>query len=99
MTAIERWLKIPDSPWYEISSHGRVRTLQHEVIKSDGHPHTVRARIRRISVNPHGQRHVLCATGRRRHYRFVDVDKLVADLFGDQRKMLSLPVDEPSVAA
>jgi hypothetical protein len=85
----EKWLPIPGTDWYQISNHRRVRTLEHEVIKSDGHAHWVRARIRRICVTANGQRHVLCATGRRRHYRFVDVDKLHAELFGDDQEAVA----------
>jgi hypothetical protein len=88
MTA-ELWMTIPDpdgNQWYECSDQGRVNTLPHEVVKSDGRVHTVKGRPRRISVTKNGQRHVLLATGRRRHYRFVDVDRLVSDLFGDEQE-------------
>jgi hypothetical protein len=86
MTA-ERWLPIPGHAAYEISSHGRVRTVQHVVIRSNGTRHTVAARVRRITVDRRsGLRYVKLATGRRRRDRQVFIHRLLADVFGGDRK-------------
>jgi NUMOD4 motif len=83
MTA-ERWEPIPDSD-SEISNHGNVRTVDHVTLRSNGASYTVKSRMRRISVHEQsGLRYVKLATGRRRRYRTIYVDKLVAQVFGDK---------------
>jgi hypothetical protein len=83
MTA-ERWRPIPDSSFYEISSCGNVRTLNHVVVRSNGYCYRVQGRLRRIAIDRRcGLRYVKLATGRRGCYRTVYVHRLMADVFGE----------------
>src|SRR5271169_5765829 len=82
MTA-EEWLPIPDS-FYEISSRGNVRTVNHVVVRSNGARYPVRGRLRRIAVDRRcGLRYVKLATGRRGRYHTVYIHRLMADVFGE----------------
>jgi hypothetical protein len=82
--ADERWLPIPDSSFYEISSRGNVRTVDHVVVRSNGYRYRVQGRMRRIAVDHRcGLRYVKLATGRRGRYRTVYIDRLVNDVFGE----------------
>jgi hypothetical protein len=53
-TTAETWLPIPGHPGYEVSDHGRVRSVYHVVMRSNGAPQTVRGRVLRPMRNPKG---------------------------------------------
>jgi NUMOD4 motif len=83
MTA-ERWRPIPGSGWYEISSHGNVRTVDHITVRRDGSKYPVRGRLRRVCVDKRdGLKSVKLATGTRGRYRTVYIHRLMAELFGE----------------
>jgi hypothetical protein len=80
----EQWLPVPNSPGYEVSSAGNVRSLDRIVIKSNGVYHTVAPRTLRIGVEPRsGLRCVKLCTGRAGRYRTVYIHRLVGELFGE----------------
>jgi hypothetical protein len=77
MTA-EQWLPIPGyAGRYEISSRGRVRTVEHVVTRRDGSTYRVPARMRRIGVDHRGLACVKLATGQRARYGQVYPDQLL----------------------
>jgi hypothetical protein len=79
----EEWLPIPDS-FYEISSRGNVRTVNHVVVRSNGYRYRVQGRLRRITVDRRdGRRYVKLATGRRGQYRTLYIHRLMEDVFGE----------------
>lgn len=84
MKQIERWLPIPASPGYEVSSTGRVRSLDRILTRSNGWPYHVQPRLMRVSVHHiTGLRQLRLATGVRGKHRTVYPDALVRELFGD----------------
>jgi hypothetical protein len=82
MTA-EIWLVTGFESHYQVSNHGRVRSLERTIIRANGIKYTVAARVRRIGVDRRcGLRYVALATGRRGRYRTVYIRRLMADVFG-----------------
>jgi len=68
---------------YQVSNHGRVRSLERTIIRANGIRYTAAARIRRISVDRRcGLQYVKLATGRRGRYCTIYVRRLVDDVFG-----------------
>ena len=51
---MEFWKPMADWPGYEVSSQGRIRSLQRVIIRSNGRPHTVPQRILKLAVDTSG---------------------------------------------
>jgi hypothetical protein len=82
----EEWRAIPGFQGrYEVSSHGRVRSIDRIVVRSNGYHYTVRGRLRRICVDKRdGLQSVALATGQRGRYHTVYVHRILAEVFGHE---------------
>ncbi len=76
--AVERWRPVLNHPEYEVSDHGRVRTVAHVVERAHGVPMSVSSRILRQRLSKGRPCVDLYATGSRRTRL---VAQLVAEAF------------------
>lgn len=85
-TTDEMWRPIPNFEGaYEVSSRGRVRSVDRSVTRRNGIQYTVQGRLRRVSIDKRdGLRYVALATGCRGRYVTIYPRKLVAEVFGDR---------------
>lgn len=69
----ERWLPVVGYEGiYEVSSHGRVRSLDRVVLRSNGVPQKIRGRMRRLTVGARDYPHVSCTRqGQKLRLRYV----------------------------
>jgi hypothetical protein len=80
----EQWRPVPEpefSDYYEVSNHYQVRTIEQLIMRSNGYPQTIRARIRRLRDRRGGQSVTLVHDGQRRSFF---VHKLVEAAFGGE---------------
>lgn len=77
--AIERWLPLPGYDGYEVSSFGRVRSLDRLVPHKDGRVRRQRGKILKGGVNRYGRRHVTLCAGER--YNSKTIAPLVLETF------------------
>jgi hypothetical protein len=79
----EQWAWVPGHEGaYQISSHGRVRSVPRIVMRRNGVPMTVRGRFLAPSRRPSGVATVTLAD--HGHYTGFYVHKLVRDVFGNE---------------
>lgn len=66
---------------YDISSIGRVRSLDREIVFNDGRKRVFRGKIKTVNINPNGYK----AVGLSRHHKTITkyIHKLVAESFID----------------
>lgn len=82
----EIWKPIPGYKNYEVSSYGRVRSIDHyRYKKGDFHPTFIRGKIISISITPSGYCHVGVwpDNGKRSEHKVCRVHRLVAKAFLD----------------
>jgi hypothetical protein len=86
-TEHESWRAVPGfEGFYEISDRGRVRGVHRVIMRRNGVRYTAQPRIlRQKSHAGAGLYSVALAHGRRGHYRYLYVHKLVQTVFGDER--------------
>ena len=78
-TTIEQWRDIPGHPGHQVSNHGRVRSLDRTITRSDGQARRLKGRAMRATLNQHGYPFVdLRNQGKRRVRK---VHSLVAEAF------------------
>lgn len=76
---IERWRDIPGHPGYQVSDHGRVRSLDRTVTHSNGQVHRIKGKVRRTPLNQDGYPSVDLRNQGKRRVRTVH--SLVAEAF------------------
>lgn len=79
-TSEERWLPVPGwEGYYEVSDHGRLRSVERVVVRSDGRTRTVRSRI----LQPHSSTSGYKVATLTRHNRTTNtaVHRLVLEAF------------------
>lgn len=73
---MEEWKAVPTEPGYEASSHGRIRSVDRVVIRSNGIPQTFRGRTLKPWLASDGRPYVSVGGGAKKR-----VSKLVAEAF------------------
>lgn len=76
----ERWVPVLGREGcYEVSDHGRVRSVKRTLVKSDGRKYTVGERVRKLHSDQSGRLHVgLSRNGKMKTYR---VHRIVLEAF------------------
>ena len=86
---VEKWLPVVGfDGFYEVSSHGRVRSVERTVIRSNGRSHHVAARVRALKTDPKGYRHVTLVRDNKMYSRTVH--GLVLEAFIGPRPLRAL---------
>lgn len=89
MTTEEQWLPVSDYPGYEVSSKGRVRSLDREVIGSWGTPKKLKGKILAQTKvggdKPSGGRYYACTLFREGKRKMVTIHILVLETFVSSR--------------
>lgn len=75
----ETWVPVRGFEGYEVSSLGRVRSLRRVTMRSNGSPHTVKGRIRKLTVQPNGYNYVTFRRDGKTYCR--QVHRIVLDSF------------------
>lgn len=77
---VERWVPVVGfEQLYEVSNHGRVRTVEHVVLRSNGVPQTIKARMKTATTRRDRRRMVTLSSNRKS--RVYLVHRLVAFAF------------------
>ena len=76
---IERWRDIPGHPGYQVSDHGRVRSVDRTVTRSDGHVRRYKGKVLSAPLNPDG--HPVVCLYIQRKSKLHTVHSLVAETF------------------
>lgn len=82
MQSTERWLPVPGwEGWYEVSDHGRVRSLDREVPHARYGVMRLRGRTLTPTANTNGRMQIALCREKRRGTRQVQVHRLVLEAF------------------
>ena len=78
-TGTERWLPVVGHPFYEVSDHGRVRSIDRVITDKNGQSKAISGCLMKPSTCPLGYMHVICYGGVRPKTKRIH--QMVADAF------------------